>query len=91
MSNLKESSITIGGKNMNKLACITEASQQYAQPHISNAQTTVNRTKNQELKQYLKGHHFDFGLKTNKAREGLTMSQDPTVHQGSVSINMISK
>lgn len=27
MSNLKESSITIGGKNMNKLACITEASQ----------------------------------------------------------------
>ena len=64
MANLKESSIKIGaGENRVKLNCVTETSDQYNKPITSNVQTTINKTKNQELRTYLKGHHFDFGVK----------------------------
>ena len=76
MSNLKESSIKIGeGPNKFKLNCVTENSDQYNQPITNNAQTTINKTKNQELKTYLKGHHFDFGIKSVKSG-GIYASHD---------------
>ena len=47
MANLKESSIKIGaGENKLKLNCVTETSDQYNHPITSNAQTTINKTKN---------------------------------------------
>jgi len=52
----------------------------------------MNKTKNQELKSYLKGHHFDFGLKSAKGREGITASQDPSSsRQVPLASNMISR
>ena len=66
MSNLKKSTFKIGNGSENKLKCITESSDQYAYPLVSSNLTTQNQSKNNELKQYLKGHHFEFGLKTVK-------------------------
>lgn len=65
MSNLKATSFKIGTEKT--LNCITENSDQYAYPIAPSSQTTVNQhNKNQELKKYLKGHHFEFGAKSVK-------------------------
>lgn len=64
MSNLKEQSFKIGGKEAKKLICLTENGTEYMYPVQPN--TTTNNA-NQQLKTYLKGHHFDFGLKGAKS------------------------
>ena len=57
MSNLKQSTFKIGtATNIN---CMTEASDQYGYP----LQTPNSQSNNQELRNYLKGHHFEFGAK----------------------------
>lgn len=67
MSNLKESTFKIGNGIENKLNLKTENSDQYAYPLVSSNLTTQNKSYNNELKHYLKGHHFEFGLKSVKS------------------------
>jgi hypothetical protein len=43
MANLKESSIKLAGTKLN---CVTETTDQYNHKITSNAQTTINKTKN---------------------------------------------
>ena len=44
---------------------MTEAADQFGQPAVNNQQSNEN-IENKELKNYLKGHHFDFGIKASK-------------------------
>jgi hypothetical protein len=65
MSSLKKTSFKLGTEK--KLFCITESSDQYAYP-ITGAMTTMNQTRNLELKNYLKKHHFEFGSKLHSTK-----------------------
>ena len=65
MSNLKQSTFKIG--TAGQLNCMTEASDQYGYP----LQTPMSQDKNQDLRNYLKGHHFEFGAKgANSVKNG---------------------
>ena len=65
MSNLKQSTFKIGTSK--ELNCMTEASDQYGFP----SHTPMNVNQNQELRNYLKGHHFEFGAKsTHSVKNG---------------------
>lgn len=63
LTNLKGSSFAIGEKGAG-LARVTEAAQQYANPNIPSNATDHSKAQNKELRQYLKGHHFDLGSKS---------------------------
>lgn len=80
MSNLKKSTFKIGTEN--KLNCITENSDQYGYPIVHQNLTTQNQCKNNELKNYLKGHHFEFGF-----AKKLKPAQTPTVEKNLISNN----
>lgn len=44
---------------------MTEAADQFGQPTVASAQNNENK----ELKNYLKGHHFDFGIKGSRTTQ----------------------
>lgn len=44
---------------------MTEAADQFGQPTVMSA----HNNENQELKNYLKGHHFDFGTKGSRTTQ----------------------
>ena len=61
LTNLKHSSIKIGLEN-SKLEDATEFAQQFQAPQMNK----VSTNQNQDMKKYLKGHHFDLGSKSAK-------------------------
>jgi hypothetical protein len=77
MSNLKKSTFKLGFEN--KLNCLTENSDKFSYPQ-QNLTSNNQAAQNNELKNYLKGHHFEFGPKTVKnsfqARTPLNKSSD---------------
>jgi len=44
---------------------MTEAADQFGQPTVTGQQNNENK----ELKNYLKGHHFDFGIKGSRTTQ----------------------
>ena len=62
LTNLKHSSIRIGDVG-SKLATETEQGKQFIDPNNAETKEMNDMGKNKEMKNYLKGHHFELGSK----------------------------
>lgn len=64
LTNLKQTSIKIGDVG-SKLATETEQGKQFINPSNHDNKVFNDKGKNLDIKNYLKGHHFELGSKKN--------------------------
>lgn len=78
LTNLKNTSITIGDIG-SKLATETEQGKQFVNPLSHDNKVDNDKGKNLDIKNYLKGHHFELGSKKNTS---LNVQSPKTVMTG---------